>query len=173
MNPNALDVASINKWLKSYGTSLSGKCLFKLVWSDDQREVRVGQHNVFSPSGNIYLRSFYGARDVPKYNYVHEKWVLEALNEGETPEIIGKFTYEPLWVFQTDKDEYLPPYKKAIEFILDQIFNRRANTRRGDSEAESRSQRVKRLMDSFDDSPFHGALTTGHAVSFGGIKRYE
>ena len=106
--------------------TITGQQIFRVVWSDNQFEKRLGEYEDFTPSG-IYLRTVKEVREVPKYKqWVHQKYVLEQLviipemNQDELP--VSKTSYEPLYVFQTNSGEYLPPKIEAAKFIIDTVL---------------------------------------------------
>jgi hypothetical protein len=104
---------SINKRLVTlYGTDITKRPKFRLVWSEDILEHQDGEHHEFDASGKL-LRIFKGVKEVPKFMYlgVFERWVLECLSD--TPN--GTDDYEPIFVFQTKDRQFLPPAWIAIE----------------------------------------------------------
>jgi|TARA_B110000263_G_C15290356_1_gene502951 hypothetical protein len=118
-------IDSMNVRLKElFGRDIAGRPNFRLVWSENEFETRIGNFEDWSPSGDIFLRSFKGARTVPKYQ-VEPCWTLERLynNEGN-PELLDKISYEPLWHFQQlDKEgNQLRPVWRAVELIMHTVL---------------------------------------------------
>ena len=116
------DVEFINRWLMDQEKKLNGEPIYRLVWSDDQTEIRSGTFNDFSPSG-LYLRTVTETRECPKYSYIRERWVLEKWvppEQSATHEIPSSMfgTYEPLYVFENSAGEYLAPNRRVVEFII-------------------------------------------------------
>ena len=74
-------VDSINKQLVDhFGTdTITGLAMWRVVFSEDQFEKRLGTYDDFTPSG-IYLRTVTEVREVPKYRqWIKRKYVLENL----------------------------------------------------------------------------------------------
>src|SRR5262245_54380644 len=100
-------INSLNQRLIDYfGHDDLGRAIWRIVWSDFQYEKRLTQ---YSKEGFelIYPK----VEELPKYPYVKSKWVLERLvlvpeiNELELP--VSKVSYEPMWIFQNDREENL------------------------------------------------------------------
>lgn len=120
----------INKRLENlYGKTLDGKPRFRVVWSDDQFEFRKGEFNEFS--GPIFIRTVVGVKQVPKYSYIKERWILEMFVEGSAvriSELMGvTSTYEPMYVFQSAKYEYLEPLLKVCQAFIFNYLNPECN----------------------------------------------
>lgn len=121
-------VELINQQLKdSYGIdTITGLAMWRVVWSEDQFEHRLGTYDDYSPAG-LYLRTVTEVRLVPKYRqWIQKKYVLENLvvvpeeQQNELPD--SKVSYEPIYVFQTGSGEYLPPKLEAAKFIISSIY---------------------------------------------------
>lgn len=116
-----MDVATINKHLKKYGVNFHGDPLYRVVWSDDQLELRRGTFNEWY--GHIFIREYTGVARVPKYSYLSKRWVLErwippslAYNEELVESRQG--SYEPLYVFEDKNGNPLPLALRPIELII-------------------------------------------------------
>lgn len=119
-------VTILNKRLADYfGISDSGQPNWRVVFSDDQFEKRLGDYEDRTTEG-ILIRVVREVRLVPKYRgYIKGKWVLEHLTpiEGELYEDIQtKLSYEPVWVFQNKTEERVYPTWKALNFLIKQIL---------------------------------------------------
>lgn len=121
-------IESINSLLVDHfgKDTVTGLAMWRVVWSEDQYEHRLGTYDDFTPAG-IYLRTVTEVRHVPKYKqWIKEKYVLENLveipivNQQELPD--SKISYEPIWVFQTGSGVYLPPKFEACKLIVDSIY---------------------------------------------------
>lgn len=122
-------IESINKQLKEhFGVdTLTGQVIWRIVFSEDQYEMRLGTYDDFS-DGGIYLRTVTEVRKAPKYKqWIVEKYVLERLvvvpfmNQKELPDT--KVSYEPLHVFEDKNGNYLPPKFEAAKFIIDLVYS--------------------------------------------------
>lgn len=121
-------IEAINERLKEYfGVDTpTNQAIWRIVWSEDQFEKRLGTYNDFTPSG-IYIRTVTEVREVPKYRqWVPEKYVLERLvvipdvNIKELP--TQKLSYEPLWVFQTTSGKAIAPRWEAAKLIVELVY---------------------------------------------------
>lgn len=121
-------VDSLNQQLIDlYGIdTITGMAMWRIVWSDDQFEWRNGTYEDYSPAG-IYLRTITEVRWVPKYRqWIRSKWVLERLvlipeiSSGDLP--ATKLSYEPLYPFETNSGQYLPPRLDAAQFVIETVL---------------------------------------------------
>lgn len=121
-------VDSLNQQLIDlYGIdTITGMAMWRIVWSDDQFEWRQGTYDDYSPAG-IYLRTVTEVRWVPKYRqWIRSKWVLERLvlipeiSSGDLP--ATKLSYEPLYPFETNSGQYLPPRIDATQFVIETVL---------------------------------------------------
>lgn len=124
-----MDDLGINQWLKeNYGTTGDLKPIFRVVWSTNLTEKRFGEFDEYS--GHIFLRQVKGVKEVLKYPFDQNRWILEQFCEIDqrsqvAKELIeNKYSYEPLWIFKDKKGKYLPLDKRMIEFILFFYLNR-------------------------------------------------
>lgn len=121
-------VESINRQLKeSFGIdTASGEPIWRVVWSEDQFEYRLGTYSDYT-EGGIYLRTVTEVRYVPKYRqWIPEKYVLERLvvipgpSVAELPAV--KTTYEPIHIFEDANRNPLPPRFDACEFVIHLVY---------------------------------------------------
>lgn len=121
-------IESINQQLVDHfgiDTSTS-EPIWRVVWSEDQFEHRLGEYDDFTPSG-IYLRTVKEVRYVPKYSqWLPNVYVLErlvAIPLSNVPELPStKMSYEPIYAFQTTSGQPLPPKFIACKFCIDCIY---------------------------------------------------
>lgn len=119
----------INKEIKNRGSNQYGDPLFRVVFSDDQLESRKGTFDDFS--GNIFVRSVTEVREVKKYPWIKEKWILERWAPGELAYhkdlvTIKDGVYICVYVFQDVNFNYLPPLSKVTEIIIDNLLHPRS-----------------------------------------------
>jgi len=123
----SVNIDRINKRLKeNYGSNLDGNPIFRVIWSDDQKEKRFGKFAEWY--GKIFLREFSGLREVPKYRHIQHKWLLERWMPpvlAYTPEIpdTSQGSYEPIYVFQDVNGRPLPVLERFILEIIQCLFN--------------------------------------------------
>ena len=124
------EVRRINKELKVYGSNLQGKPIFRVVFSNDQIEKRRAARNVFSDSGQIFLRREVGVFELPKYPWIVNKWILERWYPAEKtyhPDIISsrEGDYVCIYVYQDGDGNYLSPLLKVAQIVVRHILNPR------------------------------------------------
>ncbi len=117
-------VETINDTLeKLFGIdTITGKPIFRVVWSDDQFENR---RTEYTDEGIKLLNP--EVRYLPKYRqYIQARYILERLvlvpfaNMNDLPTM--KQSYEPLWVFQAGNGEALPPRIDACKLVIDTLL---------------------------------------------------
>lgn len=165
------DVDRLNVLLaERYGKTISGGAHFRIVWSEDIFETRVGYFNEFS-GGGIYLRSYYGAKRSRKYNYIKDRWILEMwkqykpLKECPEPDF-----YEPIFVFENSKGESLPPIWAACEYACQSVLNPPRDKVQREQDMEDffnkrNEDEKKYFYDMFDITPISSLLHTKEAIS--------
>lgn len=146
----------LNNWLReSYGRTVTGKSKFRIIWSNDITEFRKGQFNEFY--GKIFLRTIIGVRELPKYNYIHDRYILEAWIDndlsfnGEVPNAING-DYAPVYVFEDSKGRPLPVTKKVLTFIIASV---QGSVKKDNeiSEKEVKEKEIQAQFESMDDHP--------------------
>lgn len=143
--------------------SITGIPIWRIVWSEDQYEKRLGTYDDFS--GSIFLRTVTEVRLVPKYNqWIVRKYVLERLvvipvmNESDLPN--NKLSYEPLFVFEDVNGNYLPPQLMVCKFVIDSIYaaqyenHNLAKYKDPESNAENALELQKRKIDELTEAIF-------------------
>lgn len=117
-------VESINNQLiEEFGIdTITGIAMFRVVFSEDQLEKRL---TYYTDSGMQLIHP--EVRMLPKYSqWINQRYVLERLvvvpevNQDELP--TSKLSYEPLWVFESNKGDYLPPTFWACKFTIDTVL---------------------------------------------------
>lgn len=187
------NIKLINKYLvDTYGQSLDGKPKFRVVWVNDLYEVRKGNFERFT-EGGIYLGSFNGIQKAPKYTYIRDKFILEVYTKAFPNTFEGSIVqssdtvkegdyYEPLRVFKTKDNKYLPPRQDVCKVICDaflELINRPSARRlveriaaHDDKEAlEKETAKFFDMLDK-DDSDILSALRDGEGVGYSG-KEFE
>jgi hypothetical protein len=108
-----------------FGLFEDGQPNWRIVWSDDQREMRYGTYPKYSEHG-IYLGEYTGVLEVPKYSqWITHKWVLERIfpvPAMNSKELITKLSYEPVWVFEDGKGQSLPYKWEVAKLVIDSIY---------------------------------------------------
>lgn len=152
--------------------TVTGQPMYRVVFSEDEYEMRKTDR---TKDGFILLTpTFIRA---PKYKqWIHEKYILESLvgvPEMHQDEILTKTSYEPLWVFEDDNRNPLPPTVWACKFVIDTV---RAATGKSslvkyvDEEVknpeEEREKRIDSLVEQLfgDESGLLGRTITGEAI---------
>ena len=115
-------IADINKRLKEHFGSTRDLQNFRIVWADDEFEMR---ETKFTDEGFELL--FPEVRKLPKYaHYIRERFVLERLTvvpvfqRKELPTDV--LSYEPVWCFEDMRTGvFMWPGWPLIKFIIDTI----------------------------------------------------
>lgn len=161
--------------------TITGMPIWRVVWSNDQYEKRLGTYDDITESG-IYLRTVTEVREVPKYSqwlpnlYVLERLVVvPEINQDELP--TSKISYEPLFPFWDKDGKALPPKLEVAKFVIDTIYAAQYGTHNlkkykddEDSQEASLELKKKRIDEISEylwgDQPsFHDALINGEAVT--------
>lgn len=166
------DIEIINNWLAEFGGKNDlQQPIFRLSWSNDQYEWRRGTFNVYS--GDLFVRTEVGDRYVRKYNYIHERWILEkwfpqSLVKNEETPAVKNGDYEPFYVFQDKYGNYLEPTRKVVEFIFYAMMKGRASTEQDimNEILIKEDQEIQTFMDMIDTSPIGNALRMKEAVGY-------
>ena len=121
-------VELINKQLADkFGIeTTTGRPMWRVVWVNDQREIRYQEWEDVSPDG-LFIRRVTEARDVLKYapeyqdRYVLEHLVVVPIQDERTLPTV-KLSYEPIWYFETQYGDYLPPRYDVSVIVIDSIL---------------------------------------------------
>lgn len=105
----------------------SNNAMWRIVFSDDQFEMRFGEYEDRTPSG-LFIRRVRETRLVPKYRqWIKGKYVLE--NLVVVPEVnlvdlpATKVSYEPIFVYEHSiTGEALPPIWSVTKLVIDSVL---------------------------------------------------
>jgi len=154
-----LVIAAINDSLKHQYRVLDGRAMYRIVWSDDQLEKRMGTYCDYY--GSILIREEHKClREIKKYWYLTTPcWVLEKLvflpHEREMYDLIKELvearngTYETVYTFINKKGEHLPVVHEIVEVILHTLHNPTQKMSQSDFEAMEKLEE-KAEMDLFE-----------------------
>lgn len=160
------EVDAINKRIREqYGSELDGRPKFRVVWSESQYEFRRGIFERWY--GEIFLGREECTKEVKKYSYLKDRWILERLIFASNPELphSRNGSYEPIFVFQDKDGVYLEPVWKAVELILYALTGPR-QTLPAPNEAEELEKEKQQFLEQIQNaSPYiAGALHDKSAV---------
>jgi len=160
--------------------TVTGQPIWRVVWSEDQFEYRLGTYDDITPEG-LFLRTVTEVRYVPKYRqWVQNKFVIERLvvipeiSREELP--ATKISYEPIWVFEDKYGNYLPPKLEAAKFIIDTVYAAQYSNHNlaryidpdNSQEAviENQKKRIDGLVEELfgEQSAFEGTTKTGETI---------
>jgi len=113
------DVDVINQRLEDfYGREIDGRPRYRVVWSTSQIETRIGEFNEFY--GPIYLRTFKGVKQLPKYPFDKDRWVVEKLMYVKNEEILSEMpgSYEPFYIAKDSEGGFLPLNWKVVDYVV-------------------------------------------------------
>lgn len=170
-----MDAETVNKHLKSWGLNPYGDPVVRVVWSDNQRELRRGTYNEFY--GDIFIRTVTGVKEVPKYSWISERWVLERWYSPEKAfdaDLVesNSGSYEPVYVFQDKAGNFLPLNLRVVELICSAMFNQPPTKQQVRQEIEDMLTRQDIEMQSYfedalDMSVIGTQLRLGEATAYG------
>lgn len=117
------EIKKINRQLEShFGINTDDmRPMWRVSWSDDQFEKRMTDR---TDTGIILLHP--EVRELPKYQWVKERWILERLTavpESQIKELAGaKTSWECVWAFASkDTTQPVQPSFTACKFVIDLI----------------------------------------------------
>jgi hypothetical protein len=120
------DSLIINSWLGTMpAVSLRTEPMFRLVWSDDQYEIRTGVFAKFI--AGIKVSEEKRTQNVLKYNWIKERWIVEQWFPPEVcmleelPESV-RGSYEPIYVFEDKDSNALPLKLEVVQFLVQQCL---------------------------------------------------
>lgn len=122
------DIKSINdKLIENYGLDIGlGIPRFRIVWSTTARETRYSECEVYSESGDVWLRTEKGIeKDAPKYPAFEDMWVLEQIQDTVgNPYLlmVTKWSYEPLWIFGAANSDRRPVWRGVQLIVQARLF---------------------------------------------------
>ena len=187
-----MDKITAHNWnniIKSkYGTAFDGRAKFRLAWTSDLYEKRRGDYDIYYGNTDIYLRTEENiVKEVPKYNYAMDRWVLEALTAFPNPpaDLVQQsiLDYNPIWIFwdtkskQLDKDgNYIAtePTLDAIDQIIYYARNKRMTGHKY-TEDQLRARRRAEFREKIEEAvptSVH-ALVHGNAVFLDSTKQQK
>lgn len=150
------EIRDLNNWLReTYGLSITGKTKFRIIWSEDIFENRKGEFNEFY--GKIFLRTVRGVREMKKYGYIHNRFILEGWvdanmsNGGEVPDAANG-DYTAIYVFEDGNGKPLPVTKKVLEFLIASVQGR---VKKDEIETfeQKEEKEIERQVDTMMDHP--------------------
>lgn len=139
----------------NYWKTVDGKPVFRIVWSDDQLEKRIGQFHDFY--GEIYVRTFNGLREVRKYPgpEYRERWVLEKFIPMNNPEVWESLAqggvYEPIWVFRGPNGTYQKPTWKAVQFLIGMLLGEKKKMSQSDIDDQEETLLADEINQNFQE----------------------
>ena len=147
------------------------------MWSDNRMEMRRGTYNEFY--GSIFVRTFVGVLDRPKYSdiperYMLEQWFSPALSyDPDIPATKENGDFLCLYVFQNNKGEANPidVIPKIAEIYMNELMKARKSRALRKSEElqryEDKLERDRKLdEDIIDTSDIQNALHMKDAIGY-------
>lgn len=170
------EVQHMNNYLeRDYGYFEATYPLFRIVWSEDQFEKRIVNHNIHGmelPYSTIEER--------PKYRqWIHNKHILERIVPvPPIADLVDKISYEPVWVFEDKDKNALPPNYDVCKIVIASIYAASAKAvgakymdpRANPNFKEEDAERLKKMRDELfaNETPVTDALAYGSGVSLTG-----
>lgn len=153
--------------IEYYGTAWNGMPIYRIVWSDDQLEMRLTDCD---DKGVPLI--FPEVRELPKYrHYIKSKYLLEQLvelNEPAQNELKVKISYEPLWVYSDKNDNALSPQWEVTQFVINTVMAARGKSNLAkyidpDTTMEAKQERVAKI----EEELFGNETDVGDALAYG------
>lgn len=151
---------------------------FRIVWSEDQLEKRITQ---YTNEGLQLLRP--EVRELPKYKqWIQAKYLIEKLTivpQYIETDLVEKLSYEPLFVFENGKGEYLPPRLEVARIAIENVMSNlsvpaeRAKYIDPDltpgTSREHRSEELRKMQEELfgNETDIGDALATRSGVAYG------
>lgn len=171
----------INKrLLESFGKFEDGRANWRVVWSDNEFEKRLVE---VTDEGFQLLEPY--VKEVPKYSYARHRYILERLVPVPLySELTTKTSYEPIWTFQDNNGNYLPPIWEAIYLLVNTVQNNLAMAGRNapyklpegeGNTKEEIEQRINKLQEQLfgNESALTDSLRLDSAVGYGSRQRND
>lgn len=127
-------IDTINRRLNDEYRVIDGRPIYRIVWSDDQLEMRKGTYSDWY--GHIFIREVKNiTRLVKKYWYFDKpSWVLEKLSfyasNAQMKEVLDELvearngSYEPVYRFYRESTKQnLPVNMRVVDFIVYSLHN--------------------------------------------------
>jgi len=170
------DLELMNRKLHEWFGETENKAHFRIVWSDDLLEKRLTTH---TKDGFELIRP--EVLEVPKYRqWLRSKYLIEKLTvvpRWTQTDLVELLSYEPLFVFEDRKGNYLPPRldvaRIAIESTLDALGVEHAKYKDpradGNNGQDAMEQERKAIMEYLyaNENPIGDALATRSGVGYG------
>lgn len=170
-----------NQLINLFGIdTLNGLPIWRVAWAQNQIEKQYGTFNDFTPNG-MFIRSVTEVREIKKYPWIKEKYILEQLtlvNECDIEQLAGaKIAYNCMFVFEDKEGNYLPPQIQVAQFVIDTIYAAMGKTSLAKyKEATDTGERLKEVAalqeELFgNESDITDALAYGSGIVVPGVKQ--
>jgi hypothetical protein len=147
--------------------TVTGLPIWRVVWSEDQFEKRLME---YTDGGIALLTPEY--REVPKYRqWVQQKYVLENLVVVPTQhlnELTSQLSYEPIFVFQDAKNNYLPPKIEVAKLVVDTIYAAKGKSSMAKyKDPDANPEEHKKKIDAIYEELYGNETDTGTSMAHG------
>jgi len=168
-----IEASVINLWLERNAPKipLTDKSMFRLVWSDDQFEIRTGTKIYYF--GNKKIAEAEETGKFPKYSWLHHVWVLEMWANPEiayTPELPDSVngSFEPIYAFVDPGGNPLPLNQHVVELVIKVALRPKSSSQAIRSRifsemAEKEARLDQYTLDAIDTSDMQSLLHHGEA----------
>jgi hypothetical protein len=118
----------INKQLVRYGRNTYNDPIFRVVFCDEQTEKRHGTYNDYH--GKVFYRTITETREVQKYPWMNERWILERWAPGAIsshPSLVADKdgVFVCVYIFQDKDKNALPPILRVCDIVIHNLLNPR------------------------------------------------
>lgn len=181
------EIQDINEKLKRhFGVDTeSGNPIWRVSWSSDQYEKRLTE---YTKDGFLLLQP--EVRELPKYNYCKNRWILE--NYVFIPDLTVDIekayafdmrakSYENMYTFEDGRTgDAIRPVFEACKFIIDLLAAQKGKTSLRkyidtSENPEEKEKRINKLQEELfgEESSLLGRTITGEAVAYTGEPKIE
>lgn len=137
---------------------------WRMVWSEDEFEKRVGNYEDRTPEGYL-IRKVLECRNVPKYKqWVNNKFILERIMPNNNNEVVGKLSYEPTYIFENPYNA--PPIYDAIKFIVERVYEQASRAVGIKYKEEDYKQEDKKRIDKIIEELYGDRNDTTDALAY-------
>jgi hypothetical protein len=171
------EITIIRDYLNSLEHDFRGQPVFRIVFADDQWELRDGIYNEFK--GKLFVRTIRGVKKSPKYPLLSGCWIIEMLHDLDRvqhPDIKEHNGYECLYAFRDGRTgRSLPPLLRVVQLIMkakrthiSPMLRKSISIQQLEDKERKEDQRVYDAID--PSSPIESALHFKEGVSLKGLE---
>ena len=175
----SMHVTAINKKLADlHGKHDDGRPYFRIAWTTDQTETRLGTFRYYTEAG-LFTYEETCVRERKKYPYIKDRWLLEKLTFPKqklwSPDLIGIWngSYEPVWCFNKEGNYQIPEWWAVERLVKAALYGPEAVKKTADDLYEEENKRMKKEIDLNYDILDNETPEMAHALKEGSGVSYS